>query len=140
MLLKNEVDCVTPRHNMHHTLPCSCRITPKPLFCSRRTSMLCPHFCSFSDLIPVTPSSSASLISGSSSYILQKCHRAFAHHFLCLQHNSFPRCQLGSLVHFIQISAQRSLDQKNVFHDQLAKAALHFLPNKELSVFSFICH
>ena len=29
---------------------CPCRIIPKPLFCSRRTNMLCSYLCPFSDL------------------------------------------------------------------------------------------
>lgn len=114
-LLKNRADCVTPLHKMDQTLPCSCRVTPVPLFRSRKTNMPCPQLCSFShlgcDMFLFTPSSSASLTSCSSSSILHKCHRTFARHFLCLQQSS-PRCQLGSLSHFIQISAQRSLDQK----------------------------
>lgn len=85
VLLKNKPDCVTPLHKIHQTLPCSCRITPKAVFYSRRNNPVCLHLLSFSeldsDMFPLTHSSSPT--SCYSLYIPHKCHRAFAHHFLC---------------------------------------------------------
>ena len=117
MLLKNKAGYITPLIKMHQTLPCSYRITPKASCCSGRTNMLILHLCSFSDLdanmFSLTHSSPASFTSCWSSYISGKGSRAFARPFLCLQHSS-PRYQLGFLLCFIQISAQRSLDQKRL--------------------------
>lgn len=117
---------------MHRALRCSCRITPKAYSVSEGPICYAP-----TSALPLTLTETLS-----SHSLLFWPHPLPAAPHTSLKNaahpqRSSPRCQLGLLAHFVQISAQRSPDQI-VFQTSLAKPALHSLSQSLFSLSSDI--